>query len=145
MAALYPYFLTIHLICAIIFLGYIFTDVVLLTPLRKALGDAIADKVFNTIMKRGVKIMPLCVLLLVISGGGMISQYIGSEKGVFDSTLQILLMIKIFFALCIVAMVIVSLSCKFLKVKNPLANVIHPLALFFGFLIVVLAKMAFYM
>ncbi len=144
MDALYPYFLTIHLICAIIFLGYIFTDVILLTPLRKALGDDIADKVFSVILKRGVKIMPICVLLLVITGGAMISKYMGSSQGFFDTSLQILLAIKIFFALCIVFMVIISLSCKFLKLKNPLANVIHPLALFFGFFIIIFAKLAFY-
>ncbi len=145
MEALYPYFLTIHLICAIIFLGYIFTDVILLTPLRKALGDDIANKVFGIIVKRGVKIMPLCLLLLILSGGAMISRYIGSTQGIFESTLQILLMIKVFLALCIVVMVIISLSCKFLKLKNPLANIIHPLALILGFFIVILAKMAFYL
>ena len=144
MEALYPYFLTIHLLCAIIFLGYIFTDVILLSPLRKLLGDSVADKVFGIVSKRGVKIMPLCVLLLVLSGGAMISHYVGSEKGFFDTTLQKLLMIKVALALCIVVMVIISLSCKFLGLKNPLAKIIHPVALVLGAGIVVLAKLAFY-
>ncbi|MCX2717541.1 copper resistance protein CopD [Helicobacter sp. MIT 21-1697] len=144
MEILYPYFLTLHLLCAIIFLGYIFTDVVLLTPLRKILGDEIADKVFGAISKRGVKIMPLCVALLVITGGAMISRYIGSVQGYVQTPLQILLVIKMCLALCIVVMVTISLSCKFLKLKNPLAKVIHPIALFLGLLIVLLAKAAFY-
>lgn len=145
MDAIYPYMLTLHLLCAIIFLGFIFTDVVLLSPLRKLLGDEMADKIFNIISSRGIKIMPFCLLLLVLSGGAMISRYVGGMQGFFDTPLQILLMIKVALALCIVCMVVVSLSCKFLGLKNPLAKNIHKIALILGFFIVVLAKMAFYM
>lgn len=145
MEAIYPYMLTLHLLCAIIFLGFIFTDVVLLSPLKKALGDELADKIFSIVSKRGVKIMPLCLLLLLLSGGVMISRYVGTTQGFFDSPLQVLLMIKVVLALCIVCMVVVSLSCKFLGLKNPLAKSIHKVALVLGFFIVVLAKMAFYM
>lgn len=142
---MYPYFLVVHVICAIIFLGYIFSDVVLLTPIRKAVGDEVADKVFSVISKRGTKIMPLCVLLLVLSGGAMMSRWLNSDIGFFNTKLQILLSIKIALALAIVAMVAVSLSFKFIiKRKNPLAKIIHPLALILGFFIVVLAKLAFY-
>ena len=77
MDMLYPYFLTIHLICAIIFLGFIFVDVVLLTPIRKILGDEFANQMWSVISKRGGKIMPFCLLVLVLSGGAMISRYIG--------------------------------------------------------------------
>ena len=144
MEAMYPYLLIVHICCAIIFLGYIFTDVVLLTPIRKYVGDEIADKIFSVISKRGVKIMPLCLALLVLTGGAMISRYIGSVQGYLQTPLQILLVIKMCLALIIVLMVIISLSCKFLKLKNPLAKVIHPIALSLGFIIVVLAKVAFY-
>lgn len=144
MEALYPYFLTLHLLCAIIFLGYIFTDVVLLTPLRRILGDEIADKVFGVISKRGVKIMPLCLLFLVLTGGAMISRYIGGNQGFFETSFQIFLLIKMRLAFAIVLMVVISLSCKFLGLKNPLAKVIHPIALFLGLFIVLLAKAAFY-
>lgn len=142
---MYPYFLVVHLLCAIIFLGYIFTDVILLTPIRKILGDEIADKFFKIISQRGTKIMPFCVLLLVITGGAMMTRWINFELGFFNTKLQILLSIKIFLALLIVLMVITSLSFKFfIKKKNPLANIIHPIALFLGFFIVIFAKLAFY-
>ncbi|WP_394997427.1 copper resistance protein CopD [uncultured Helicobacter sp.] len=145
MDALYPYFLTLHLICAIIFLGFIFTDVVLLTPIRKILGDEFADKMWGVISKRGGKIMPLCLLLLVLSGGAMISRYIGSEAGYFSTSLQQFLVIKVFLALLIVLAVITSLTFHhILKKPNPLAKIIHPLALVLGLFIVVLAKFAFY-
>lgn len=145
MEALYPYFLIIHILCAIIFLGFIFTDVVLLSPIRKVLGDVFADKMWSVIMKKGGKIMPFCLLLLVLSGGAMISRYIGSDVGYFSTTLQQFLVLKTLLALIIVLAVITSLTFHYIiKKSNPLANIIHPLALILGFGIVVLAKLAFY-
>lgn len=146
MESLYPIFLVIHTLCAIIFLGFIFCDVVLLSPIRKILGDEVADRVWSVILKRGTKIMPFCVIMLVISGGAMMTRWLGLEKGFFTTNLQILLSIKIILAMIIVAMVVVSLSFKFIftKHKNPLADIIHPAALFLGFFIVILAKIAFF-
>lgn len=144
MAALYPYFLIVHLICAIIFLGFIFTDVVLFSAVRKKLGDEMADKMFGAISSRGVKIMPLCLLLLVITGGGMLSIYVNSSVGYFETSQQQFLMFKVLLALLIVAMVITSLSCKFLGKRNPIGKIIHPVALILGFGIVLCAKLAFY-
>ena len=146
MDAIYPYLLIIHLLCAIIFLGFIFSDVFLLSPIRKILGDEFADKMWSVIMKKGGKIMPFCLLLLVLSGGGMISRYIGGEAGYFNTTLQQLLVLKVLLALIIVLAVVTSLTFHYIiKKSNPLANIIHPLALILGFGIVVLAKLAFYL
>ncbi|MDE5602364.1 MAG: copper resistance protein CopD [Helicobacter sp.] len=145
MEVFYLYFLIVHLVSAIIFLGFIFTDVVLLTPLRKVLGDEFADKMFQGISKRGSKIMPFCLLLLVLTGGVMISHYIGGNQGYFDTFLQKALWVKVFFASLIVLAVIISLTCHYiLKVRNPISKIIHPLALVFGAFIVVLAKIVFY-
>lgn len=146
MDAIYPYLLIIHLLCAIIFLGFIFSDVFLLSPVRKILGDEFADKMWSVIMKKGGKFMPFCLLLLVLSGGAMISRYIGGEAGYFSTTLQQLLVLKALLALIIVLAVITSLTFHYIiKKPNPLANIIHPLALVLGFGIVVLAKLAFYL
>lgn len=144
MSAMYPYFLVVHLCCAIIFLGFIFTDVVLLSLVRKKLGDEFADRMFSVISARGTKIMPLCLLLLVLTGGAMFGFYFNSDVGYFATNLQRLLLLKIVLALLIVIMVIISLSCKFLHKPNPVGKIIHPVALCLGFLIVVLAKFAFY-
>lgn len=146
MQTLYPFFLAIHTLCAIIFLGFIFCDVVLLTPVRKVLGDEFADKLWSVILSRGEKIMPICVLMLVITGGAMMTRWIGPSLGFFGTNLQILLSIKIILALCIVAMVATSLIFHnfFPNRKNPLANIIHPAALILGFLITILASFAFY-
>ncbi len=143
MSALYPYFLVVHLLCAIIFLGFIFTDVVLLSLVRKKLGDEIANRVFAAMSARS-KMMPLSLLLLVITGGAMFGFYFNADVGYFATNLQRLLLLKVALACVIVIMVIVSLSCKFLHKPNPVGKIIHPVALCLGFLIVVLAKFAFY-
>lgn len=141
MQEIYPYFLIVHLICAIIFLGFIFTDVVLLSILRKNLGE----EALMPMMKRGVKIMPFCLLLLVITGGAMVSSYINFNIGFFESNLQKFLTIKVILVLAIVALVINSFFFKLvLKKPNPLKNLTHPFALIFGFAAVIFAKMAFY-
>lgn len=143
---MYGIFLVIHTICAIIFLGFIFCDVVLLSPVRRVLGDEFADKLWSVVGRRGRKIMPLCVLALVITGGAMMTRWVSPTLGWFGTSLQTLLTIKIILALGIVAMVVTSLTFHFLlpHKKNPLANAIHPLALILGFFIVVLAKLAFH-
>ena len=144
MDALYPLFLTIHLICAIIFVGFLFCDIVLLTPVRKVLGDEFADKMWRVILGRGEKIMPLCVLMLAITGGAMMTRWVSPNLGFFTTNMQTLLTIKILLALVIVAMVVTSITLHRLGRKNPLANVIHPIALVLGFIIAILAKIAFY-
>lgn len=119
MQTLYPFFLTTHLLCAIVFLGFIFTDVVLLSILRRTLGD----NALQNVMKRGTKIMPICVLLLVLTGGAMMTRYLDFGSGLagfFGTPLQTFLSVKIILALLIVCLVINALAHKFV-----LKNQIH--------------------
>ncbi|TLD82872.1 copper resistance protein CopD [Helicobacter sp. MIT 11-5569] len=144
MESFYPYFLLLHLICAIVFLGYIFCDVVFLSLVRKKLGDEIANKVSSVISTRS-KFMPLCFLILLLSGGAMLSQYINSEIGFFNTQLQQFLVIKTALALIIAGMIVVSLTYFYeLKKPSPLRKIIHPIALVLGIFITMLAKLAFY-
>ncbi|PAF43802.1 copper resistance protein CopD [Helicobacter sp. 11S03491-1] len=145
MQAIYPFLLIIHLICAIIFIGYLFFDVVIFPSIQKTFGEEISSKAAEGISKRGTKIMPICVLILAISGGMMVSNYIGGDLGYFHSTFQKILILKIFLACLIFAMIIVSLSYKFIfKKPSPIGKIIHPVALTLGIIIVVLAKLMFY-
>lgn len=140
MQSIYPFLLSIHLICAVIFVGFLFTDVALLSILKRELGE----KALETMMRRGRKIMPICVLLLLITGGAMMSKYLTLDS-FFDNNLQKLLLIKIILALCIVALVINALTHKIiLKKPNPLGAYTHKIALIFGFFIIILAKFAFF-
>ncbi|RAX54243.1 copper resistance protein CopD [Helicobacter sp. 16-1353] len=145
MATLYPIILIIHLFCAIIFVGYLFFDVIIYPNVKKMLGAEIESKVSSAIAKRARKIMPTCVLLLLITGLLMLFRYVGFDVGFFHSNLQKLLMIKVFLACLIFIFVAISLSCAFIfKCRNPLSNIIHPLALSLAIFIIIFAKLMFY-
>ncbi|MGL2476400.1 copper resistance protein CopD, partial [Helicobacter pylori] len=81
MDAIYPYVLVVHLLCAIIFIGYLFFDMVIFPNVKKMFGEEFANKANAGITQRAIKIMPLCVLGLVLTGGMMLSQYMGGDKG----------------------------------------------------------------
>ena len=144
MQTLYPYAQIIHLFCAIIFVGYLFFDVIILRAASKKMPPELAQKAKQAIGSVAVKIMPICVLLLVLTGGMMMSNWVGSKAGgYFETNLQIAFMIKFCLAMVIVAAVIVNLSCKFIfKRPSPLGN-IHPIALTLEVAIVLLAKVMF--
>lgn len=147
MEIVYPILLIIHLFCAIIFLGYIFCDVVLLGLVRKHLGDSWADKTWSVVSPRASKIMPPCLLLLIITGFGMITRYVKFSEGfesLFGSNLQALLTIKMILALITFSMAFFSIfSFYILKKKVFYAKYLHKIALVFGAIIVLLAKLAF--
>ena len=133
MQNLYPYAQIVHLFCATIFVGYLFFDVIILRAASKKMPPELAQKAKQAIGSVAIKIMPLCILLLVLTGGMMISNWIDNK----------VFMIKFCLAMVIVAAVIVNLSCKFIfKRPSPLGN-IHPIALTLAVIIVLLAKVMF--
>jgi hypothetical protein len=141
---MYSIFLIIHLLSAIIFLGFVFADVIVLPAMKKVLNDEEHQKVMVAISNRARKIFPITVLILVLSGGYMFSKYINSEVGMFNSPLQILLLIKFILAMIIASGIVYSLSCKFLKkTPNPIMKHFHKFVLVVGIGIVVLAKLMF--
>ena len=134
-----------HLLAAIIFLGFVFADVMVLGVLKKDFGAEHFQEIKASISSRAKKIFPLSVLILVLSGGFMMSKYINSEAGMFNSNLQLLLLLKIFLALLIVSGIVYSLTRKLLK-KQPhphFAKHFHKYALALGLGIVILAKVMF--
>lgn len=133
MTQAYPYILTIHLICAIFFIGYLFVDVFILSAIKRKNPNF--DK--NLFSSAGVKIMPFIVLLLFLSGGAMISFHL--------NPLNLIFVIKLVLAFSILSLVVFSLFFHFiLKRKNPLTRFIHPFVFVLCILIVILAKLMNY-
>lgn len=141
----YTFALIIHLFCSIIFLGFVFSDVVIFPILKKKLGEVEYQKIMEIIISRGIKIFPPAVLLLILSGGFMFSKYINSQDGLFNSNLQVLLMIKVSLVLIIALAIIYSLFCRFTNTKQLtfIKKHGHTLVLILGILIVILAKLMF--
>ncbi|MDX9756391.1 MAG: hypothetical protein RBT52_02625, partial [Sulfurimonas sp.] len=143
--AIYPYANIIHLLLAIIFLGYVFTDTVMISALKDKFGKDTDQKINQTLGAKSFKIFPLSLLVIVLTGGMMMSKYINSDAGLFETTLQKLLVIKIILALIIVLGVLYNLYTKLTKKpKHPfMQEHFHKLVLVLGFFIVVLAKLMF--
>lgn len=141
---LYTTMLVIHLLCAIVFLGFVFTDVVIFPVIKKKLGVQQYELFMDTIVKRGLKIFPVAVVLLILSGGYMVTSYINSDAGVINTALQQLLLIKLFFVLLIILGVIYSIVCKLKGIQpNKLMQHFHAIVLVLGVAIVILAKFMF--
>jgi len=137
--------LILHIICAIMFLGYIFTDLFILSVLPKEFGADKAMQIKGKIGAQATKFMPWALLTLILTGGFMISKYINSNVGYFDTPMQQLLVLKAIFGLLIGSLVAFSLIYKKIKGKpNPfLKKYIHKIAITLGFCIVLIAKLMF--
>ncbi len=140
----YTIALIIHLFCGVIFIGFVFADVIVLPAMKKVLNEEEHQKVMNAISARARAIFPASVLILVLSGGFMLSKYINSELGVFNTNLQQLLMLKVLIALVIVSGILYSLSRKlFKKQAHPIMKHFHKFVLICGIVIIILAKLMF--
>lgn len=145
MEAIYPYANVIHLLLAIIFLGYVFTDLVMISKLKEKSAKDLRQNIDKILGAISFKIFPLSLLVIVLTGGMMMSKYINSNAGFFETTLQKLLIIKIFLALIIVAGVLYNLYTKLTKKpKHPfMQEHFHKVVLVLGFFIVIIAKVMF--
>jgi len=145
METIYPYANIIHLVLAIIFLGYVFSDVILISSLKEKFSEQTNKEINQTLGAKSFKIFPLSLLVIVLTGGMMMSKYINSNAGFFETSLQKLLVIKITLALIIVMGVLYNLYTKISKKpKHPfMQEHFHKLVLVLGFFIVVLAKAMF--
>ena len=114
MQAIYPCAQLICLICAIVFVGFLFFDAIIFSRAKEKLPAEIAKKAQQAASSVAIKIMPLCVSPLALTGGMMTGGRVGSKAGGhFGSNLQIAFMIKVFAAFIALAAVVANLTCKF--------------------------------
>ena len=114
MQAIYPYAQLICLICAIVFVGFLFFGAIIFSRAKKKPSAKIAQKAQQAASSVAIKIMPLCVSPLALTGGMMTGGRVGSKAGgYFGSNLQIAFMIKVFAAFIALAAVVANLMCKF--------------------------------
>jgi len=92
---------TLHLLAAIVFAGTVFFEVVMLDAVRKHLPRELVREVERTIGRRAVAIMPWVLLVLFTAGIGLAWGYRAALARPFDSSLGVLLSIKILLALSV--------------------------------------------
>ncbi len=142
---IYPYAHIVHLMLAIMFLGYVFSDLAVISALKNRFDKETQQTINKSLGKRSFKIFPLSLLFLVLSGGIMMSRYINSTAGLAETNLQKILLFKIALVSIIVAGVLYNLYSKLTnKPKNSfMQNHFHQLVIVLGFFIVIAAKMMF--
>lgn len=145
MEAIYDYAHIIHLFLGILFLGYVMTDLVLLERLKKKLPKEVVEPMMKMIGKESFKIYPLSLLFLVLTGGMMLSRFMNSEAGFFQTPLQQVLAFKVFLVLIIVIGVLSNVYKRFTNKKksNFMQYHFHKLVMVLGIGIVIAAKWMF--
>ena len=145
MDLIYPYAHIIHLILAIMFLGYVFTDLAVISALKGKFDKENQQKINQSLGKRSFKIFPISLLFLLLTGGMMMSKYINSTAGFADTNLQKILLFKIALVTVIVIGVGSNLYIKFTggTKSNFMQNHFHKLVIVLGLFIVIAAKAMF--
>ena len=71
MGAWYPWIVLVHLACAIVFVGAVTFEVLVVESLHKHFDTAVMQRIEQSIMARVRRFMPLVVILLFVSGGAL--------------------------------------------------------------------------
>jgi hypothetical protein len=97
----YPVLLTLHLFGALIFVGAVFFEVLILDRIRKDVGRDTMRAVEQAIGKRARRLMPWVLLMLYGAGIGMAWNYRAVLANPFQSAFGTLLALKILLAISV--------------------------------------------
>lgn len=144
MGQYYGLFLTIHLLCAITFVGAVFFEVLVIEPLEKILPDG--EKLAEAIPAQVRKFMPVIVALLFLSGGAMFWVHYSSRPDFFHSRFGILLTIKMGLAFAVLGVFVSAIRASIKGTMNPCRfRYTHRVVAGLMLAIVLLAKGMFYL
>ena len=136
---------TLHLFAAIMFVGTVFFEVLILESLRKPLGRETMRAVETAIGQRARRLMPFVILVLYGAGIAMAWQYRDALRHPFDSSFATLLSLKILLALSVLGHFITAITLGARgKLKSRHFKRIHISVFCHVVLIVFLAKAMFY-
>ncbi|MDQ6648065.1 MAG: hypothetical protein M3Y93_12700, partial [Pseudomonadota bacterium] len=69
MTAWYPWIVLLHLVCAIVFVGAVAFEVIVLESLHKQFDITTVQRIEKAVMARVRTFMPVVIILLFVSGG----------------------------------------------------------------------------
>lgn len=142
----YPIFLTLHLFAAIIFVGTVFFEVLILEGVRKHVPVEVMRQIERAIGNRARRLMPWVVLVLYSAGIGMAWQHRTALEHPLASSFGLLLTVKILLALSVLAHFVTALvSMKRRTMTARRSHVIHQSIFWHMVFIVLLAKGMFYL
>lgn len=95
MAAYYGLFVTLHLLCAITFVGAVFFEVLVIEPIEKKLPPGVGAQIAEAIPQRVRTFMPIIVGLLYLTGAAMFWVHFSARPDFFQTKFGLLLTAKI--------------------------------------------------
>ncbi|NYT37646.1 hypothetical protein ERD78_10365 [Allopusillimonas soli] len=142
----YNVLLTLHLFAAILFVGTVFFEVLILENVRKRVPREVMRTMEIAIGKVARKIIPWAILVLYSAGVGMAWQYRAILAHPLQSSFGLLLTIKIVLALSVLAHFLTAMTLLHTgKMRSVYFRRIH-ISIFIHMLgIVFLAKSMFYL
>lgn len=141
----YNLVVTLHLLCATIFIGVVAFEVLILEGIRPYLPAKTMSLVEQGIHLRGRKIMPPVVTTLFLTGVFMGYQHLSPLSSPFESAFSTLLILKITFALSVLAHFIIAMRHSICGDMTSKRFKYTHLSVFFHMLIIIfLAKNMFY-
>ena len=143
---IYPIFLTLHLFAALIFVGTVFFEVLILEGVRKHVPVDVMRQIERAIGNRARRLMPWVLLVLYGAGIGMAWQHRAALEHPLASSFGLLLTLKIVLALSVLAHFIAALvSMKRRTMTARRSHFIHRSIFWHMVFIVLLAKGMFYL
>ena len=142
-----PYFalITLHLFAAIMFVGTVFFEVIILEGIRKPVGREAMRTVETEIGRRARRLMPFVIVVLYSAGALMAWQYRDDLARPFASSFATLLSIKIVLALSVLVHFVTAVTLGSRgKLRSSHVRFIHLSVFCHVVLIVFLAKAMFY-
>jgi hypothetical protein len=145
MDSIYDYVHVVRVFLAIMFLGYVFTDLAVISKIKQNFSKEIKEDMTKIQGKVTFKIFPFILLFLVLTGSIMLYRYINPNLGYFDTSLQKILIFKVFLAFIIALGVLSNIYNNLTKQKKSyfMQHHFHKLVITLGFFIVLSAKLMF--
>ncbi|MEZ0218287.1 MAG: CopD family copper resistance protein [Rariglobus sp.] len=109
MASYYGLFVTIHLLCAITFIGAVFFEVLVIEPIEKRLPLGVGEQIAEAIPRRVRTFMPVVVALLYLTGGAMFWVHFSSRPDFFQSRFGLLLALKMSLTFAVLGVFVISM------------------------------------
>ncbi len=95
MTSYYPIFLTLHLLCALVFVGAVFFEVLVIEPMEKTLPPGVGAAVAEAIPRRVRVFMPIVVAILYLTGAAMFWVHFSARPDFFQTRFGLLLTTKV--------------------------------------------------
>ncbi|HLT99836.1 MAG TPA: hypothetical protein VKZ70_08850 [Burkholderiaceae bacterium] len=141
----YPLLLVIHLFAAIMFVGTVFFEVLMLEGVRKHVPKEAMRSVEGAIGQRARAVMPWVLLLLFGAGFGLAWFHRAALATPMTSHFGLLLFIKIMLALSVFGHFLTAMALHSLgRLRSRASQRIHISVFIHVVLIVLLAKIMFY-